>query len=1158
MDQSQLHRQLQHHSSIRSIIKSKLFHNHNQHPHQHQHPQLPPPSHPQHKERYSASSNTSPEFESDQLHDLVIVHQSKSSDGHSISNSSFNRIHSPNPISQTPQSQITKQQQQQQPQPIKQTSHYLQSKVNKPRLKLNNTRPSLPALPGLPSQARSPNSTLFTTGPKILKLDHHISSPSFTTSISAKQSTSINSQHDQVLQITNSKLPSPHGSTFIRSTPSLPKLVHLPAPSLEPRPFTQQIRPSRPYPALPTFVPPNAIKITPISNTITPDSNPAVDTTTITFEPYPTVHTITTTLDVDTILTASDTNTAASTLISTSDAHTAVDTTTTTSDLNTAEIDSTPDSEHTTAIDDSQTDQSCSIPVSLPVSSSAMLDENTLSSVAASPSPSIPEQPSSHSVPLAFPLDSTTPKSRTNSEDLAEARKIILGLQLQVNGLKQQQQLPPSPALSDSPVLSDPFASHPKKRFSDALLPSRPISPLDGGSSSKRHSIDATVIAPPSPKADFDTLSLSELQPSLCALLSPNSQSSISRSSRAGSSPNVMSPKLCASTSTQSSLITTSAKSFTNSTRSLTSPRTRSRDTSFSGHYDPSYVRGRDMSSARHELIERLSIASSCSGITLSELEPQKQENLDEIKPAHHRGQPSHTSQISLERFDTPESSPPWARPNDSFTEPLARPPLAIRPQTQLRSKAGRRWQQVGDSQTAGRGHSAQRSLSSFTTSSVAHRTLSPRPPSSPPTASRGIPPFGSIHHDRKNSTYSSLGSPLTAVPNQQRNIHSLFGPESQQPRKKHGSWFTDVPTSSASRPTFRPSVNGRGLLPSSSYHRQDPSAASSSDQRPSSVQSSYVEANAPSPSLSSTATTVSTTISLPSLAEVRTMSKLDVFLIASKLASELDSATRRFGIEKEALLEALNESREMCDQLRQLCETELNGPNEELKTKSNSRGGDEVLRERVEMLEVENSRLEIRANAMANELKRAVVDLRVAGEKTGSVLKASRIPRRSTSLAKSSSKMSLLSENQWRAEEAVGPNDCEETPTHFAELDEYRFEPKGNGMDEVAEEEEQEEEEEEEMHLSDHEEGENVRAGSPASTILASGTRDEDDDEEDWIHSVHNRISLGTSSGESNIGWRLRPEDELFLQDLDEDEFDGVAADLAGGNDEGDLFTLS
>ncbi|EGG10795.1 uncharacterized protein MELLADRAFT_93449 [Melampsora larici-populina 98AG31] len=1135
------------------MIKSKLFNNHNhnhQQPHQNQDQHQPHQLHPQHRD--------SSQVESDQFHDFMFVHQTGSSDSHSISNLSFNRV-------------SLSQQQSPPPPPLPmnhQNSHYSKSKVNIPRLKANNSRTSLP---GLPSQARSPT-TITTTGPKILKLDHHIlplSSPSLTNlthlntilSPSAKPSTSANSQTDQVLQITNNKLPSPHGSTFIRSTPSLPKVVHLPPSSLEPRPFTQQSRPSRPYPALPTFISPNAIKITPISSTTTSEPNSALDTVTTASEPLIAVHAIAATPVVESITDNSNTITAVDTTIPVSDTQTTVDTIISISDTNTALDPSTVTCDINTAqIDGCQSIESSPTPVSLPVSSPATLNETISSSIVASSSPSILAQPKSppqsHPIQLASPFGSTIPKSRHDSADLAEARKIILGLQLQVDGLKQQQQLPPSPALSNPPT------SHLKKRFSGVLLPTRPISPDDGSTTSKRHSVDAAVNASFSPKSDSDTSSLPEIQASLCALLSPNLQSSITRSSRAGSSPNVMSPKLCASTSTQSSLVTTSAKSLTNSTRSLTGLRTRSRDASLSGRHDLSYVRDRNMSSARHELIERLSIASSRSGITLSEFEVEKQENVDEaFKPAHHRSQPSHASQASIERFGTPESSPPWACSNDSFPEPPGRPPLATRPQPQLRSKAGRHWQQVGDSQSAARAHTAQRSISSFSTSSAAHRTLSPRRPSSPPTLSRGTLPFGSNHHDRKNSMYSSLGSPLTAVPSQQPSIHSLFSPESQQPRQKHGSWVTDVPSSSASRSKFRPPVSGRGLLPSASYNRQDTSASavSSLDQRPSSVQSSYVDANAPSPSLSSTATTISTSISLPSLAEVRTMSKLDVYLIASKLASELDSATRRFGIEKQALLDALTESREMCDQLRQLCESELNSPEQEFK--SDSRGGEEVLRERVEMLEVENSRLEIRANAMANELKRAVVDLRVAGEKTGSVLKASRIPRRSGSLARSGSKLSLQSENQWRADDSTEQNNYEEVSSQFAELERYRFQPsEGNGMDEVAEEEN--EEEEEEMHLSDHgmqlEENENGRAGSPASTILASRTGDEDEEEDDWINSVHNRISLGTLSGESNIGWRLRPEDELFLQDLDEDEFDGVAADMARGNDEDNLFTLS
>ncbi|KAG0152452.1 hypothetical protein CROQUDRAFT_144939 [Cronartium quercuum f. sp. fusiforme G11] len=94
-------------------------------------------------------------------------------------------------------------------------------------------------------------------------------------------------------------------------------------------------------------------------------------------------------------------------------------------------------------------------------------------------------------------------RPRSNSADLAEARKIILGLQSQVDIFKQNQQLPPSPPPSNS------------NRSNHSLGPIRPISPP------LQHSqpSDQTIVTPSSPR-DGPNPSLPGLQPALCSLLS--------------------------------------------------------------------------------------------------------------------------------------------------------------------------------------------------------------------------------------------------------------------------------------------------------------------------------------------------------------------------------------------------------------------------------------------------------------------------------------------------------------------------------------------------------------------------------------------------------------------------------------------------------------
>ncbi|KAI8451849.1 hypothetical protein BY996DRAFT_7266641 [Phakopsora pachyrhizi] len=136
---------------------------------------------------------------------------------------------------------------------------------------------------------------------------------------------------------------------------------------------------------------------------------------------------------------------------------------------------------------------------------------------------------------------------------------------------------------------------------------------------------------------------------------------------------------------------------------------------------------------------------------------------------------------------------------------------------------------------------------------------------------------------------------------------------------------------------------------------------------------------------------------------DYKAMTKLELFLLATKNRAKLDSVSSQFAVEKEGLLDALQELEEEChsatkerDQLLAELEQNTSSANkiedQEL-LRELERAREEIFRlqSQVNQLELANSRLENRANSMANELKRAVVDLRTT---TSTVSLKSQIPQ--------------------------------------------------------------------------------------------------------------------------------------------------------------------
>lgn len=605
---------------------------------------------------------------------------------------------------------------------------------------------------------------------------------------------------------------------------------------------------------------------------------------------------------------------------------------------------------------------------------------------------------------------------------------------------------------------------------------------------------------------------------------------------------------------------------------------------------------------------ERLfSPVSSPTTLAGSEDEPKKFDD-STFASSPLRSSPHHQpSQTSRERFDTPEPEPSWASspaPASASSDSPARPAYSNRV---MRSEAGRRWQRSSATYdppfATERRHHPHRSVSSQNTSAVPHRALISRRPSSPLSVTNTMP----LRNARAQSTTSA-----TVLPHHQRpSLQGLFNTE-QHALAPEDSWFADhlspgswtLPPTSSSNHWNPPTAFGDATHPvTGPSPRSHGRSSSTYSGRPS------------SPAHSATGTNVT---GLSSLADARSMNKIDLFLLASKNATELETATRRFAIERDALLDALSESRKMCQQLRRLCECELGSSNGEaaeqqtrmrVQIKQQNAALLEMReelaheRERVEALEVENSRLETRANAMANELKRAVVDLRSASSASLALLASSSPPlpgaphplptptRRDPSrlgtvrglshgpsliprAKPSTTPFSLRGETcapdemldelsgeqqvqRWRTGWQLGTVDdddlplAEPTPPDSEPDDEEAsdVEAGGSNFGVTA------------TDFQDSGEGSEVETEterameSPTSTVFAdyseAQTGADVNDEDEWIASLHNRDSVSncSMSGDS-AGWRLKPEDELFLQDLDEDEF-VRGESLAGGSDE-------
>jgi len=111
----------------------------------------------------------------------------------------------------------------------------------------------------------------------------------------------------------------------------------------------------------------------------------------------------------------------------------------------------------------------------------------------------------------------------------------------------------------------------------------------------------------------------------------------------------------------------------------------------------------------------------------------------------------------------------------------------------------------------------------------------------------------------------------------------------------------------------------------------------------------------------------------------LRLMTKPELLAVIKKQRVKLEDTRAAFAAERDDLLDTLAQTRER--------EAELNRERERLlaedawKTEELSRAREEIawLSRMTDNLEIEKSRLETRANSMANELKRAVVDLRTA-----------------------------------------------------------------------------------------------------------------------------------------------------------------------------------
>jgi hypothetical protein len=123
----------------------------------------------------------------------------------------------------------------------------------------------------------------------------------------------------------------------------------------------------------------------------------------------------------------------------------------------------------------------------------------------------------------------------------------------------------------------------------------------------------------------------------------------------------------------------------------------------------------------------------------------------------------------------------------------------------------------------------------------------------------------------------------------------------------------------------------------------------------------------------------------------LRLMTKPELLAIIKKQQAKLENARIAFAAERDDLIDTLEQTRER--------EAELSREREKLlaedawKTEELNRAREEIgwLSRLADTLELEKSRLETRANSMANELKRAVVDLRTVSTASSQGLGSSR-----------------------------------------------------------------------------------------------------------------------------------------------------------------------
>lgn len=119
---------------------------------------------------------------------------------------------------------------------------------------------------------------------------------------------------------------------------------------------------------------------------------------------------------------------------------------------------------------------------------------------------------------------------------------------------------------------------------------------------------------------------------------------------------------------------------------------------------------------------------------------------------------------------------------------------------------------------------------------------------------------------------------------------------------------------------------------------------------------------------------------------DIQTMTKRELMSTVMKQRDKYEKIKAKFAADRDSLLDALERSREM--------EAELSREKDRLvaedawKTEELNKAREEIgwLSRLADSLELEKSRLETRANSMANELKRAVVDLRTASSASSQI----------------------------------------------------------------------------------------------------------------------------------------------------------------------------